>query len=228
MWSLGVILYILVSAVPPFDGENDREIINSVKKGNYDLNIPEMKTVSKECKDLIYRILQPEDKRISIEGIYSHPWIKAELPADLPFKLNFKRLREYARYSKVRRLLTQLKKIAANFIASKFSEKEISELSVLFKQIDTNHDGVISLDELKVSLEKQKEVKSYQELKEIMDAIDTDKSGQINYTEFVASYMDEKEMFKKENIMNVFQMIDKDGNGSVDRNELREMLQSTH
>ena len=39
IWSLGVILYILVSAVPPFDGQNDREIIGSVKKGVYDLGI---------------------------------------------------------------------------------------------------------------------------------------------------------------------------------------------
>ena len=77
-------------------------------------------------------------------------------------------------------------------MASKFSEKELSELSEIFRQIDANHDGVISLEELKASLEKQKQVKSYQELRVIMDAIDTDKSGQINYTEFITNYTEEK------------------------------------
>ena len=38
IWSLGVILYILVSAVPPFDGDGDKEIIAQVKKHKYDIN----------------------------------------------------------------------------------------------------------------------------------------------------------------------------------------------
>lgn len=46
IWSAGVILYILVTAIPPFDGENDKEIILSVKKGYYTLEIPEMKKIS--------------------------------------------------------------------------------------------------------------------------------------------------------------------------------------
>ena len=34
---MGVILYILVTACPPFDGENDKEIIETVRKGKYSL-----------------------------------------------------------------------------------------------------------------------------------------------------------------------------------------------
>lgn len=38
MWSLGVLLYILVSACPPFDGADDSEILRSVQKLSYSLD----------------------------------------------------------------------------------------------------------------------------------------------------------------------------------------------
>ena len=38
IWSLGVILYILLTAAPPFDGDNDKQILQSVKAMKYSLN----------------------------------------------------------------------------------------------------------------------------------------------------------------------------------------------
>lgn len=53
-------------------------------------------------------------------------------------KVNFNKLAGFAKYSKV-------KKLAATFIATQLSQKEVENLGSLFKQMDLNHDGEISI-----------------------------------------------------------------------------------
>lgn len=48
IWSIGVILYILLSGEPPFFGNNDAEIIQKVKKGRYYYNKPIWKSRSSQ------------------------------------------------------------------------------------------------------------------------------------------------------------------------------------
>jgi len=53
IWSAGVILYIMLCGYPPFYGNTDREILEAVKKTEYDFEGPEWLEVTKEAKDLI-------------------------------------------------------------------------------------------------------------------------------------------------------------------------------
>jgi calcium-dependent protein kinase len=53
IWSIGVILYILLTGDPPFDGKDDKEIIKKVRMGFYDTTKPEFECLSKEAKSLL-------------------------------------------------------------------------------------------------------------------------------------------------------------------------------
>lgn len=58
MWSCGVILFILISGRPPFDGNNDREILESVIAANPDYSGRLWSKVSAEGKDIVKQLLQ--------------------------------------------------------------------------------------------------------------------------------------------------------------------------
>ncbi|KAL3158107.1 hypothetical protein ABBQ32_011709 [Trebouxia sp. C0010 RCD-2024] len=53
MWSMGVILFILLSGYSPFDDENDAVLFEKIKKGEYDADDPIWDNVSVPAKDLV-------------------------------------------------------------------------------------------------------------------------------------------------------------------------------
>ena len=78
LWSCGVIMYILISGEPPFNdprADNDA-IMKKVEIGKYDLSSGIWKTVSKEAKDLVKKLLTYDpSERINAEDALKHPWI---------------------------------------------------------------------------------------------------------------------------------------------------------
>ena len=82
VWSSGVVLYVMLSGFFPFIGNNDFELHQSIMNGNF----PELKEISSDCKDLLYKILEVDPKkRITLNEILLHPWLnsaKSNLNAD--------------------------------------------------------------------------------------------------------------------------------------------------
>ena len=53
IWSLGVILYILLTGTPPFIAKTDKDISELILKGNVEYNQDIWKNISSSAKQLV-------------------------------------------------------------------------------------------------------------------------------------------------------------------------------
>jgi len=60
IWSIGVITYILLCGYPPFYGDSDNQIFDSVRAGRFDFPSPEWDSVSSDAKDFICCLLKKD------------------------------------------------------------------------------------------------------------------------------------------------------------------------
>ncbi|KAF8819077.1 hypothetical protein IE077_000215 [Cardiosporidium cionae] len=85
MWAAGVLLYMLLSGRPPFEGRNDAELISRIRYGPLSFDGNEWKSISPVCKNLISLLLNRNvTDRLSAKAALQHPWFKMVLHLHLP------------------------------------------------------------------------------------------------------------------------------------------------
>jgi len=226
MWSCGVICYILLCGYPPFYGDNDKEILNMVKRGKFEWTA-DWDSASADVKDFISSMLTFSRKdRPSASKLLEHKWFqvmrsgKAEGAGML--RLNAGHAANMRKF----RAAAKLKKVALTVIAQTVKESEIADLRATFKSMDTNNDGTLTVKEMLDAFAASKDSMGLREedFKAIISGIDTDGSGKIDYSEFLASTMSAKQYMDESNLWAAFSTFDKDNDGKISKAELAEVL----
>ncbi|BFG29560.1 calcium-dependent protein kinase 2 [Prunus yedoensis var. nudiflora] len=219
IWSAGVILYILLSGVPPFWAETEKGIFDAILEGEIDFASPPWPSISSSAKDLVRKMLtQDPKKRITSAQVLEHPWIKGGEASDKPIdSAVLSRMKQF-------RAMNKLKKLALKVIAENLSEEEIHGLKAMFTNMDTDNSGTITYEELKSGLARLGSKLTEAEVKQLMEAADVDGSGSIDYIEFITATMHRHRLERDEHLFKAFQYFDKDNSGFITRDELESAM----
>jgi calcium-dependent protein kinase len=224
VWSAGVILYILLSGVPPFWAETEQGIFEQVLKSELDFVSDPWPRISESAKDLLRKMLNPNvAKRLKSHQVLCHPWIREDgVAPDRPIDPAVQtRLKQFSAMNK-------LKKIAIRVIAESLSEEEIAGLKEMFLMMDSDGSGSISFEELKEGLKKVGSNLMEADVRQLMDAADVDHDGTIDYGEFLAATLNLNKIEREENLYAAFSYLDKDKSGYLTTDELQQACNDFH
>lgn len=225
IWSCGVLMYILLSGRPPFDGFNDDEIMKNIHKGIYNFNDPIFKKISKNAIELIKLLLNYDPKkRITARQALNHPWFRKEVDEFSMIDVNYSKtvlnnLKNFNAEQKFQQAVVTY--ITHNLV----KKEEISNLRKIFNLFDKDNDGRISKLELKKAFsEVQGTVLADIELDNIFVSIDHDNNGYIEYEEFLRATINSDLLLSESNLRLAFGLFDLDQNGSISVEEIKTII----
>ena len=221
MWSLGVIVFMLLSGHPPFGGSED-EVLEAIRTGSYSMSGKAWKHVSDCAKDFVRKLLEVNvSKRMSASDALNHPWIlqtEAGKDVEVPIAV-LENLRDFSQQNHLRRAVLSM-------LAYTLTSDELSDLHEIFLSMDQDKEGTIQLTEL-VEVMRRKLNITEAEIGEIFGKLDRSNQGKIEYTTFLAATMASRMRLHKNLIRKVFTQLDADHDGQISLDDLRTVLGPT-
>jgi calcium-dependent protein kinase len=182
--------------------------------------------ISPEGKDLLKKIFTKKiNKRLSAKECLDHPWFmdnSSKLKLNCTKTVITSALKKFISFNAKEKLQQATMAYIVHFV---YCNKEINELKTVFKQLDTNADGKLTLNELKNGFEIYfGKILSNVELKQLMEDVDGDADGFISYEEFLRVTVNKRKLLEEKNLFMAFERFDVDGDGKLSKEEIKKVL----
>ena len=227
IWSIGVIMYIMLIGTPPFNGDEDDDILKAVTNGKYDTTLPQYQALSDNAKDLLTKLLKynPSDRITAAEAL-NHPWFTNNEFQQL-YRANT------INVNTAKNMITNLEyyksdniikcAVLAYLVHQNTNIKECVNASYLFSEIDLNKDGKLEKNELEYAYTKYHGLTPEQAKKKanaIFLNIDTDNNGFIESEEFIRACINPNIFTSQNYLLTAFNYFDDDKNGNISVTEI--------
>ncbi|MED6209123.1 Calcium-dependent protein kinase 9 [Stylosanthes scabra] len=222
IWSAGVILYTLLSGMPPFWADKEEGIFRAILLGHIDFTSRPWPKISKNAKDLVSKMLTLDpERRITSAEVLEHNWIKENVKASHHHKpmdnAILCRMNEF-------REMNMLKRLSLKVIAQNLPKEEIQGLKTMFSNMDTYNDGAITTEELKAGMQQLGSNFTDSEAQQLMDAVDMDRNGTFDCMEFITAAMHRHRLKRDKNLYKAFQYFNIDKTGFITIDNLKTLM----
>ena len=213
MWSIGIVMYILLSGKVPFRGMTTELLFNNITNTPVAFHPDDWVGISNKAIDFLKLLLKKNPKqRISAAEALAHPWIRSKVTKNVNIKsININVLNRLQMFQ----IQERLRQTVLIYIASHLSTNtDLQVLREAFVQLDDNSDGKISKPEL-LEAYKLLNLGGELEVTEIMKRCDIDQDGFIDHSEFITAATDWEKELSKKNLIATFKELDVNKSGTL-------------
>mmetsp|Transcript_44345 Transcript_44345/g.77899 ORF Transcript_44345/g.77899 Transcript_44345/m.77899 type:complete len:596 (+) Transcript_44345:44-1831(+) len=222
LWSLGVLTYVTLCGKPPFWG-SERQHVAAAMSERYPITGGVWPLVSAEAKQFIKSLLKAAPaERLPIDEVNQHRWLTADVyvvseQAQAQVLENMKQFSNAGLFSA----------LCSTAVARQLDHHKLQEIHKVFREMDKNGDGYLSVDEVRQCFRKLDfdGSENYREIEDTFNSLDLDGSGVMDYTEFCAGGMGQRAAFQEDALWSAFKAFDVDNTDKVSRSELEKVLQ---
>lgn len=221
VWSLGVIMYMLLTGEPPIGevDDSDRVVMAMIKRGDPVKTYTQAwKKISPDVKELVLALLTKDpEKRPTMKEVAAHKWLTdtttthgeaSELdPAIL------ENLRAFGS-------MNLIKRAAFALIAYSMSTDESDMLEAQFKKLDKDGSGTVTMTEMVEALKETLNMDEA-EAERLFSKLDLKGLRRLQYSEFLAAACQRRFLAQESLMQEAFKRFDVDKSGVISVENLR-------
>ena len=231
LWSCGVIMYILLTGIPPFSGSNNRAIVEKILKRDYDTKV--LAKRCRACRELIGLLLERDiNKRIRADAALKHKWFEIYKSKEIRVDVEPEVLESCINNLKKYKKSSEIQEIALAYLVHNNPDlKEVDIACKIFGLIDKNANGKINKEDLynglkEIYTKNKIEIndKLQKDVDEIFSNLDVNNDLYLEYEEFVRAAIDKSIFLTEKSLRFAFNYFDKSNKGEITVDDLISVL----